>query len=122
MNIIEEPKIFSTAFLMGGLGNQMFQIANALSQGWRNNIPVFFKCDAYTPMQAFKPSKYVDNIFRNVNFFDFKLNPKRINSPWEYVDFNLTWDQPIEFYGFFQSSKNFLGYENKILDLFSPPN
>jgi hypothetical protein len=121
MSLINEQKVFSTAFLMGGLGNQMFQISNALSQGWKNNVPTFFKCDAYTPMQAFKPKKYVDNIFRNIKFLDFSLPVKRVSAPWEYTELKLDWSSPIEFYGFFQSSKNFSEYKDRIIELFSPP-
>jgi len=120
MNTTNEPKVFSTAFLMGGLGNQMFQIANALSHGWKNNVPTFFKCEAYTPMQAFKPEKYVNNIFSKINFLNFTSQVKRVSSPWEYVEFNLDWSTPIEFYGFFQSSKNFIDYKEQIIELFSP--
>ena len=33
--------MFITSFLMGGLGNQMFQISKALCEGYENNIEVF---------------------------------------------------------------------------------
>jgi hypothetical protein len=58
-------EIISTAYLMGGLGNQMFQMSHALCQGWKNNIPTKFRPSSYTPMQANQPTKYLDNIFRN---------------------------------------------------------
>jgi hypothetical protein len=120
MDLTDEPKVFSTAYLMGGLGNQMFQIAHAICQGWKNNIPSIFKCQSFTPMQANQPTKYVDNIYRNIFFYNFSSKIKRVNAPWEYVDLNVNWDSPIEFYGYFQSGKNFLGYEEKIKDLFQP--
>jgi len=120
MDLTDEPKVFSTAYLMGGLGNQMFQIAHSICQGWKNNIPSIFKCQSFTPMQANQPTKYVDNIYRNIFFYNFSSKIKRVNAPWEYVDLNVNWDSPIEFYGYFQSGKNFLGYEEKIKDLFQP--
>jgi len=120
MILSEEPKIFSTSFLMGGLGNQMFQIAHAMCQGWKNDIPTIFKCESFTPMQANQPTKYVDNIYRNITFLNFKSQTRRINTPWEYVNLNINWESPIEFYGYFQSRENFLGYEEKIRALFQP--
>lgn len=120
MTLIEEPKIFSTSFLMGGLGNQMFQISHAVCQGWKNNVTSIFKCVSYTPMQANQPTKYIDNIFRNITFFDYKSQPNRISAPWQFVDLKPDWKTPIEFYGYFQSSKNFYGFEEKISNLFQP--
>ena len=122
MSLVEEPKIFSTAFLMGGLGNQMFQIAHAMCQGWKNDIPTIFKCESFTPMQANQPTKYVDNIFRNITFLNFTSQTKRINTPWEYVDLNFDLESPIEFYGYFQSSKNFYGFGDTLSELFQPTN
>jgi hypothetical protein len=98
----------------------MFQIAHAMCQGWKNDIPTIFKCESFTPMQANQPTKYVDNIFRNITFLNFTSQTKRINTPWEYVDLNFDLESPIEFYGYFQSGKNFCGFEEKISNLFQP--
>jgi len=122
MSLVGEPKIFSTSFLMGGLGNQMFQISHAMCQGWKNNIPIIFKCESFTPMQANQPTKYVDNIFRNITFLNFTSQTKRINTPWEYVDLSFDLESPIEFYGYFQSSKNFYGFGDRLSELFQPTN
>jgi hypothetical protein len=71
-------------------------------------------------MQANQPTKYVDNIFRNITFLNFTSQTKRINTPWEYVDLNFDLESPIEFYGYFQSSKNFYGFGDKLSELFQP--
>lgn len=105
---------------MGGLGNQMFQISNAVCQGLKNNIPSIFQPVAYTPMQANQPTKYLENIFKKVNFNDSLTGYKTMEYPWHYVDINVKWDSPIQFYGYFQSSKNFLGFNDEIINLFSP--
>jgi len=105
---------------MGGLGNQMFQISNAICQGLKNNVPSIFQSVAYTPMQANQPTKYLNNIFKNVKFVGSLSGYKVVNSPWEYVDLNINWDSPIQFNGFFQSSKNFLEFKDKIVEIFSP--
>jgi hypothetical protein len=119
---MKEHNLFVTSFLMGGLGNQMFQIAHAMCQGWKNDIPTIFKCESFTPMQANQPTKYVDNIFRNITFLNFTSQTKRINTPWEYVDLNFDLESPIEFYGYFQSSNNFYGFGDRLSELFQPTN
>lgn len=112
--------IISTAYLMGGLGNQMFQMSHALCQGWKNNIPTKFRPSSYTPMQANQPTKYLDNIFRNVEFTNDIHNTIRIESGWGYTPINPSWETSVEFFGYFQSNKNFLGYDEKIKELFQP--
>jgi signal peptidase I len=116
----EIPLIFATAHLMGGLGNQMFQISHAVSQGLKNNIPTLFIPTAYTPMQANQPTKYLNNIFKKIKFVDELNGYTVIESPWQYVNLNLKWDTSIQFFGYFQSSKNFLGFNNTISELFQP--
>ena len=112
--------IISTAYLMGGLGNQMFQISHAIAQGLKNNKPAIFIPKAYTPMQANQPTKYLNNIFRNILFSENIPNRKRIESGWGYTKINPSWETSIEFYGYYQSNKNFLGYDEQIKELFQP--
>jgi hypothetical protein len=100
----------------------MFQIAHAMCQGWKYDIPTIFKCESFTPMQANQPTKYVNNIFRNITFLNFTSQTKRINTPWEYVDLNFDLESPIEFYGYFQSSNNFYGFGDRLSELFQPTN
>ena len=105
---------------MGGLGNQMFQIANAYSQSIKNNVNCFFRSQSETNLQGNNVSEYLNTIFRNVTFKENLSNYKTYREPnWSYNEKNLIWDRPIEFYGYYQSSKNFLGYGNKIKELFS---
>lgn len=113
--------IFYTPFLMGGIGNQMFQISNVLSRGWENNIPSIFRPNSFNPMQGNNTKKYVDNIFRKLIFKDDIYPEIRLSeSNWGYTKMNPPTNKSIEFYGYFQSSKNFYGYENEIKETFSP--
>jgi hypothetical protein len=112
--------IFYTTYLMGGLGNQMFQIAHTYSQGLRKSIIVKFRPSAYTPMQANQPTKYTNNIFRNINFETFTSKLVSISSEWKFKEINPPIDQVIEFFGYFQSNKNFYGFDNQIRELFEP--
>lgn len=93
-----------TSFLQGGLGNQMFQIANAISESKKYKIQCKFKPEAYTPMQASQPLKYIENIYRNV---DFSMTNEEYNNS-------------LVFNGYFQSLKYFEDYSNEIKELFSP--
>jgi hypothetical protein len=112
--------MFATAYLMGGLGNQMFQIANAYSQSIKNNIDCFFRPNSQISHQGNNVSDYLNNIFRNVTFKESLSNYETYREPdWHYNEKNLIWDRSIEFYGYYQSSKNFLGYDDKIKELFS---
>lgn len=115
-------KIVSTANLMGGLGNQMFQIAHALCQGWKNNVESEFIPVSYTPMsQARQTKNYVNNIFRNIKFVN-KIVKKQTLTEWSWNESNINpnFNSTIEFNGYYQSSKNFLGYDKDIRDVFKP--
>jgi hypothetical protein len=93
-----------TCFLQGGLGNQMFQISNVISESRKYGIEYKFKPEAYTPMQAFQPSKYTSNIFRNI---DFSMTEDEYNNC-------------LILNGYFQSIYYFKEIENEIRTIFSP--
>jgi hypothetical protein len=113
--------MFLTSYLMGGLGNQMFQISKAVAEGLKNNISVFFRTSSFIPMDGNQPTNYLSNIFRNLKFDDTKIPIKRINEiTWSYYETNHTYTEPTEFYGYYQSSKNFLKYKDEIRNLFLP--
>jgi len=93
-----------TSFLQGGLGNQMFQISNTIAESKKYGVKYKFMPQAYTPMQAFQPSKYANNIFRN-------------------IDLSMTQDEyanSLVFNGYFQSVKYFKEIEEEIREIFSP--
>lgn len=104
---------------MGGLGNQLFQAAHALSQGWKHNKEVLFTPNSFTPGQGRNTINYVNNVFRNLKFVDKIENLKIVSEPtFEYSGVN-----PLEtntsFYGYYQSTKNWFGYEEKIRNIFT---
>ena len=117
--LINFVKPFYTCFFMGGLGNQMFQVANVISKSKKNNFDSIFKTSSYTPLQGFGPKKYEKNIFKNLNFDD-TIKPEVIfNEPsWAFSNLELPSNTSIEFHGYFQSSKNFTEHQNEIRDLF----
>lgn len=114
-------KNFYTATLMGGLGNQMFQVAHAICQGWKHDVPVSFPASSSTPNQGRQPTNYLTNIFRKVDFSGKKGETVIVGErSWNESNLEFNPEDSIEFYGYFQSSLNFLGYSEEIKHLFSP--
>ena len=106
--------------LMGGLGNQIFQAAHALSQGMKHNREVVFVPRSWTPMQGRDAHNYVNNIFRNLKFVDNIDGFEKVTEgPWEYSEVNPS-ENNTTFDGYFQSSKNFHGFDDHIRTVFSP--
>lgn len=114
-------QIFFTCQLMGGLGNQMFQIAHTMSEGLKYNVPCIFRGHSFTPMQGNDTSKYVDNIFKKINFNDdIKIENRIDESDFSYSPVIFDPSISTEFYGYFQSSKYFNGFDEEIKNLFKP--
>lgn len=112
---------FFTCYLMGGIGNQMFQVAHTIAEGLKYNKNCVFRKNSYTPMQGRDTSNYINNIFRNIKFednvnFDLRINEK----DWSYGELEIPENKSVEFYGYFQSSKNFNGFNDEIKNLFLP--
>lgn len=105
---------------MGGLGNQLFQISHALAQGWKHKRGIVFFPDSWTPGQGRNAKNYINNIFRLVNFSDKIEGFTHVyEGPFEYSEVN-----PLEtntsFHGYYQSSKNWFGYDDLIREVFQP--
>ena len=105
---------------MGGLGNQLFEAAHALSQGWKHSRPVVFFPSSWTPGQGRNAENYVNNVFRNLDFETRVEGFTHVyEGPFEYSEVN-----PLEgntsFYGYYQSTKNWFGYDDKIREIFQP--
>lgn len=108
-----------SCYFMGGLGNQLFQASHALAQGLKHKRDVVFLPESFTPMQGRKTDNFVNNIFRNLKFVNSFENFDTIESQWEFSEIFPSENNTM-FYGYFQSSKNFLGFENEIRDIFLP--
>jgi hypothetical protein len=113
--------MFFTSFLMGGLGNQMFQIAKAKTEGFIRGKPVYFRPFSFIPMDGRQTFHYLGNVFRNIDF-KMELGPVRrvCESSWAYGDVPYDDSAPVEFFGYFQSGKNFKDQKERIRELFAP--
>ena len=106
--------------LMGGLGNQLFQAAHAIAQGKKHNREVVFVPKSWTPMQGRQTENYLNNILKNLKFVNNLENFQKVGEgPWEYSEVSPI-DEDTVFDGYFQSHKNFLGYDKEIQKVFSP--
>lgn len=106
--------------LMGGLGNQMFQASHAYAQGLKHNRPVLLTPYSNTKLQGRPVKYYLKNIFKHFEFIESIPDFVRVSEgDWEFSEINPS-NKNTLFTGYFQSSKNFLGYDNVIKNLFSP--
>lgn len=113
---------YISSHLSGGLGNQLFQISHALSQGFSYNREIVFLPKSTTELQGNNVIHYMDNIYSKLkfvnNFTDYDIVVEK--------SFNYNKVYPTEkntlFHGYFQSSKYFGNHKKKIIDIFSPPN
>jgi hypothetical protein len=114
-------EIVFSSHLMGGLGNQLFQISHTLSQSWKHGVGCYFLPKSETPGNGNQPTKYLDNIFRDITFkdedvFDVMLRERHFNE----ANIQIPNDKSIKFWGYFQSSKNFFNFDEKIKNIFGP--
>lgn len=108
----------------GGLGNQMFQAAHTLAQSWKHNRSAVFVRWSYTPKQGNTTDKYVNNIFSKLKFIGSNSHfskVKEIGSSCHFDPVNPVSNDNTIFDGYFQSSKYWLGYEERIKETFAPP-
>lgn len=107
-----------TAYLQGGLGNQMFQIAAAYNLSLKLNVEAKFDFNSsFVSTQGYGANKYKDNIFKNINngYVDFK-QLKPYNEPeFRYNEIPLVDNLVLR--GNFQSEK-YLPKKEELLKLF----
>jgi hypothetical protein len=110
-----------SAKLIGGLGNQLFAAANAIAQGLKHNRKVVFLPQSHTPGQGNGAENYLNNVFRNLKFVDSLENFKiKQENSFNYSGVNPHQTNTI-FTGYYQSTKNWFGFENEIRNIFLPP-
>lgn len=118
-----------TCKLMGGLCNQLFQIAATHALALRNNdISVFDLNNCYTPNQGYTSIKYKDSIFSKINNVDLgsdfinRMMYDELNKIYNEPNFSYTNIDYIEgmcLVGYFQSEKYFIDFKEEIINLFT---
>lgn len=111
-----------TIEIMGGLGNQLFQIFSLISYGLTNNISVYFQ-DKKDPIRTDRPF-YWDNFLSSLKQFVKSTDETNLPLYKEngfHYNVMIPYDQvrikPFKFYGYFQSYKYFQEKEQYIFKL-----
>lgn len=108
-----------TSELMGGLGNQMFQMSAAISLAIDNNDDFCF--DIYKHrigLQGRNAVSYEDNVFKKINSGNVGLCSLYKEPIFNYS--RIPYVKNIKLIGYFQSEKYFSHNKETILDIFSP--
>lgn len=100
---------------MGGLGNQMFQIAAAYSVASSNNDFCHFNFDkCYTPLQGHPSNRYKNNIFKNIKHSNDiiveHVHKEKDDQSYEKIEYKNN----LMLHGYFQKEKYF---KNNISDI-----
>jgi len=107
-----------TSNLMGGMGNQMFQVSAAYNLAKINNdTPIFNFNSCVTLLQGNDSSKYLNNIFSE--FLNSENIPvsKIYNEP-NFSFKKIDYVKDIKLVGYFQSEKYFIENEGDIKNIF----
>lgn len=116
-----EVKGFISCHLMGGLGNQMFQISKALAEGEKHHRKVIFFLPKNKILEYLHPFSKYQTIFKSLNFsFQTKEFDKILEKSFTYQPLNPG-NRNTQFWGYFQSSKHFYGLESTIASYFAIP-
>ena len=132
MNELSLPNRIFTSTLMGGVGNQMFQIAiaYAMSRKFHGRL-LFVKQATHMCGQGSSPSKYYTNLYEKLVFVD-KLEPTKSISEKQWKAYALLPEvesylenrqdtlSTILFHGYWQSVQYFQDYRTEIKYLFTP--
>lgn len=111
--------------MLGRLGNQMFQIATAVSFAFDNrcDFVVSLERGIFKSMDGteYPPTNYKNNIFRYIKFIDKLENYDTWNEKdYSYLKIRHDFSKNLLLNGYFQSENYFKHNKQLILDLFRP--
>jgi hypothetical protein len=113
-------------YLMGGLGNQMFQIAAAYAAAKRNKTNFAINLNLCQTVyqdqgyQGYSARNYQDTFFKNIPKTDYIPSRCYTTPKWSYVPIPINLSDSI-IKGYYQSEKNFIEYSDEIRSLFEFP-
>lgn len=117
----DEHSFLLSCELIGGLGNQLFQIATTMGVAWDLGFHAVFPHQLSTPSRAAPRPVYWDTIFwkipkKPLPFFRLFTHFDEPHLPLGPVESNQAM-----LHGYLQEHKRFSKYRDRILDLFVPP-
>lgn len=108
--------------LVGGIGNQLFQIANGYSYSKKYGKELFLDCSGWSGSQGLHPTVYKNTLYSNFNFKQSSENSK------DYTEQRFNYDEipficgDVNLIGYYQSKKYFEQFENEFKSLIQIPN
>lgn len=117
-----------TVNLIGGVGNQLFQIATAYALSRELSVDLKFQRNQFAGCrQGTHPIKYYSNIFQKLKFVDsLSIQTTIKEAQWTYSPLDqeakvqFTHNSVVGLDGYFQSDHYFKKYSNEIKSLFIP--
>jgi hypothetical protein len=117
-----------TCNLMGGLGNQLFQIASTFALAKRFGLPYFIEDGQLSAIgQGNHPSKYYATVYKKVPRTKSQAKPihEHKEQEWTFYDIGYAIEPflhtcTIRLNGYFQSDQHFYGFDKMVKDLFTP--
>jgi len=110
-----------TAFLQGGLGNQMFQIGAAYALARLHGDQAVFNFDqCYTPLQGKLSSNYSNGFFRNFSHSAL-LTIEHVYHESGHAFQVIPYKPNLQIRGYFQSEKYFAAYRDELSTKFCLP-
>jgi Glycosyl transferase family 11 len=112
--------IMITCQLIGGLGNQLFQIATTLAVAWDHQDVAVFDLHGHRALsQGNAATHYQTTIYRNLR--SQKLPPRKFIFKERGFGYQpIPYRSDMMLVGFFQSERYFIKYRQDLLDLFTP--
>lgn len=112
-----DPPPFVTGTILGGLGNQMFQVATTSALAWDNQAQPYFPDFEST-------SNYPDGTYTHF-FFRFEIFPpiREISYVFEAPPFGyypIPFQSGMKIAGYFQNEKYFAHHRERLIALFKP--
>jgi hypothetical protein len=104
---------------MGGLGNQLFQIATTIGLGLRNNDTFVFDISGHKiGLQGFDAIKYKNNIYSKLT--DLKIESVSTFNQVGHHYSPIPYQDNMKIVGYFQSEKYFSDFRDDIIELLKP--
>jgi hypothetical protein len=108
-----------TCELMGGIGNQLFQIATTTALALRNNDTACFDIDGHRiGLQGRNASEYLTNVYSKI--LNKKIESSNVFNENGFDYREIEYKENLKIVGYFQSEKYFSDYKKEINELFQP--
>lgn len=108
--------------LIGGLGNQMFQIATGYACAKTRGFNFFAHDKKWGALQGNHPDVYKNNLFSKIQFIENAPECEFSHFQTKYKEIPHFDDKNFILYGYFPTEKYFKNYKNEINALFEFPN